>query len=169
MGLLAVGDTRGVPRGASDLVPVARQVLRRAAADEHDGVLLEVVALTGDVGTDLGAVRQPHAGNLAEGRVRLPGGLRHHARADAALLRGAGQCRGLHLRLGGDTALADELIDGGQRTSGFVPFHTTTVGGAAGPANRTRHGTGWRVPPQTRNPAWEAQLHGPPARFSSTC
>src|SRR5262249_2440419 len=115
--LLAVGHAGGVERGADDLVPVARQVLGRSAADQHDGVLLEVVPFTGDVGADLRAVRQPHASNLAESRARLPGGLRHPARADAPLLRCAGERRGLHLRLGGDAALADELIDGRHCTS----------------------------------------------------
>src|SRR5207302_9819094 len=131
--LLAIGDAGSVQRGPNDLVAVARQVLRRAAANQNDGVLLEVVALAGDVGADLGAVGQPDTGNLAERRVRLPRGLRHHARADAPLLRRAGERRGLHLCLGGDTALADELIDGGQRTSGFIPLHTTTVGWARWP------------------------------------
>ena len=56
-GLLAVLDARGVERAADDLVADAREVLHTAAADEHDGVLLEVVALAGDVGGDLHAAR----------------------------------------------------------------------------------------------------------------
>src|SRR5579859_6450459 len=52
-GLLAVGDAARVERGADDLVAEARQVLDAAAADEHDRVLLEVVALARDVRADL--------------------------------------------------------------------------------------------------------------------
>src|SRR5277367_5721538 len=42
--LLAVADALGVQGAADDLVAHARQVAHPAAADEHDGVLLEVVA-----------------------------------------------------------------------------------------------------------------------------
>src|SRR3712207_8562335 len=52
-GLLAVADAGGVERPADDLVAHARQVLDAATAHEHDGVLLEVVALARDVGGDL--------------------------------------------------------------------------------------------------------------------
>src|SRR3954453_871060 len=70
-GLLAVLDTLGVERAADDLVADTGKVLHPAAADEHDRVLLEVVADTGDVSGDLDAARQAHAGDLAESRVRL--------------------------------------------------------------------------------------------------
>ena len=40
---------RGVERAADDVVANAREVLHAAAADEHDRVLLEVVALARDV------------------------------------------------------------------------------------------------------------------------
>src|SRR5437588_1090484 len=111
--LLAVAHAARVERGADHLVAEARQVLDAAAADEHDRVLLEVVALAGDVGPDLGAVRQPDARDLPKRRVRLLRGGRVDARADAALLRRAAERGCLRLRLGGLAALPDELIDGG--------------------------------------------------------
>ena len=80
-------DAGGVERPADDLVAHARQVLDAAAADEHDRVLLQVVALAGDVGGDLDRAGDAHARDLAQRRVRL---LRRHrvdARADAAPLR----------------------------------------------------------------------------------
>src|SRR5947209_1141164 len=85
-GLLAVRDAGGVERAANDLVAHARQVLDAAASHEHDRVLLEVVALARDVARDLHAVGQPHAGDLAQRRVRLlrRGGV--DADADAAAL-----------------------------------------------------------------------------------
>src|SRR4051812_49665784 len=82
-GLLAVAHAGGVERAAHDLVAHARQVLDAAAADEHDGVLLEVVALARDVGGDLDAARDAHAGDLAQRRVRLLGRRGVDARADA--------------------------------------------------------------------------------------
>src|SRR3954451_12372843 len=85
--LLAVAHAGGVERPAHDLVAHARQVLDAAAADEHHGVLLQVVPLARDVARDLHAVREPHAGDLPQSRVRLLRGGRVHARADAATLR----------------------------------------------------------------------------------
>src|SRR5947209_20184978 len=70
-GLLAVADAGRVERAAHDLVPDARQILHAATADEDDGVLLEVVPDTGDVGRDLDAAREAHARHLAQRRVRL--------------------------------------------------------------------------------------------------
>src|SRR5207302_372069 len=111
-GLLAVRDAAGVEGGADDLVAEAGEILDTAAADEHDRVLLEVVALTRDVGADLHAVRETHARDLPERRVRLLRGRRVHARADAALLRRARERGCLGLRLGCLAALPDELIHG---------------------------------------------------------
>src|SRR3954451_4239874 len=86
-GLLAIRHAGGVQRAADDLVADARQVLDAAAAHEHDGVLLQVVALARDVDRDLHLVREPHAGHLAQSRVRLlrRGGV--DARAHPATLR----------------------------------------------------------------------------------
>src|SRR5919206_1070625 len=86
--LLAVGHAGRVERPADDLVAHARQVLDAAAADEHDGVLLQVVPLARDVGRDLHLVRQAHPAHLAQSRVRLLRRGRVHTRAHAALLRG---------------------------------------------------------------------------------
>src|SRR5215204_3734315 len=71
--LLAVLHALGVERPADDLVADAGEILHPAAADEHDRVLLEVVANARDVRGDLDAARQAHAGDLAEGGVRLLG------------------------------------------------------------------------------------------------
>src|SRR4051812_16138322 len=118
--LLAVGDTCGVEGSADDLVAHARKVLDSTATHEHDGVLLQVVALAGDVGRDFHPVRQPDAGDLAKRRVRLLRRGRVDARADTAALRRGdlllAALTGLEAR-GGDlllrllASLADELID----------------------------------------------------------
>src|SRR5512132_1047801 len=65
-GLLAVADAGGVERSAHDLVAHARQILDAATPHEHDRVLLEVVALAGDVGRDLDASGDADASNLAQ-------------------------------------------------------------------------------------------------------
>src|SRR5712691_2819360 len=93
--LLAAADALGVQGAADDLVPHPGQVADAAAAHQHDGVLLEVVADAGDVGGDLDVAGEPHPGNLAEGRVRLLGRCRINARADPAALRAALERRGV--------------------------------------------------------------------------
>src|SRR3954468_14180820 len=119
-GLLAVGHAGRVERPAHDLVAHARQILDAPTANEHDRVLLQVVALAGDVARDLHAVREPHAGDLPQSRVRLLRGGRVDARADPATL-GRGEdllaalarleTRRRELLLGLLAALSDQLID----------------------------------------------------------
>src|SRR3954454_12158287 len=111
--LLAVLDALGVQGAADDLVADAGEVLHPAAADEHDRVLLEVVTDTRDVGRDLDAAAQAHAGDLAEGGVRLLRGGGVDARADAASLGRTLQGRRLVLRHLVLAALADQLLNGG--------------------------------------------------------
>src|SRR4051794_19138112 len=117
--LLAVLDALGVERAADDLVADAGEVLHPAAADEHDGVLLEVVAHTRDVGRDLDAAREAHAGDLAEGGVRLLRGGGVDAGADTASLGRTLQGGCLVLRHLVLAALADQLVDRGHLV---VPF-----------------------------------------------
>src|ERR1044071_1901637 len=112
-GLLAVLHALGVERAADDLVADTGEVLHPAAADEHDRVLLEVVAHAGDVRRDLDAARQAHAGDLAEGGVRLLRGGRVDAGADTAALGRTLQGRRLGLRRLVLAALADQLVDRG--------------------------------------------------------
>src|SRR5437868_15395606 len=135
--LAPVADAGGVEPPADHLVAVARQVLDAAAADEHDRVLLQVVPLARNVGADLHAVRQPHAGNLAQRRVRLLRRLRHDARAYTPLLRSAAEGRGLDLRLGGGPAFPDQLVYG-RHVSLRLGVYATKVGGGRAPANRRR-------------------------------
>src|SRR5215207_3543598 len=111
--LLAVLDTLGVERAADDLVADSGEVLHPAAADEHDRVLLEVVAHARDVRRDLDAAREAHAGDLAEGGVRLLRGGGVDAGADTAALGRTLQGRRLGLRRLVLAALADQLVDRG--------------------------------------------------------
>src|SRR3546814_1185456 len=54
----------GVERAADDVIADARQVLHTTAADHHHRVLLQVMALAGNVAADLEAVGQEHGRHL---------------------------------------------------------------------------------------------------------
>src|SRR6516225_4013880 len=95
-GLLAVADALGVQGAADDLV-----------------------AHAGDVGGDLDLAGEPDPGHLAKRRVRLLGRGGVDARAHPAALRAGLERRGLVLGYLVLPALADQLLDRGQRVSIF--------------------------------------------------
>jgi hypothetical protein len=72
------------------------EVLNTTATDQHDGVLLQVMADTGNVRGDLDTIREADTGDLTQSRVRLLGGHGTDCSADTALL-GAVQIRILFL------------------------------------------------------------------------
>jgi len=80
-----------------DLVTNAWQVAHTTTAYQHDGVFLQVVSFTRDVGGDFDTAGETNACNLAQRGVGLLGGGGEHARADTATLRGPLQCRRLGL------------------------------------------------------------------------
>jgi hypothetical protein len=57
-------------------------------ADQHDGVLLEVVTFAADVGPNLLTVSKAHAGDFAEGGVRLLWGFGGYFDTNTSLERG---------------------------------------------------------------------------------
>src|SRR5690606_35879613 len=121
-GLLAVLHTLGVERAADDLVAHTREVLHTTAADEHHRVLLQVVALAGDVRRDLDLAGQANTRDLAQRGVRLLRGRGVHAGAHATTLRAPLEGRGLGL---GDlvaATLADQLVDGWHRPAFLVDY-----------------------------------------------
>src|SRR5207247_11231436 len=116
-GLLAVPDTGGVEGPPDDLVPDPGHVLHAAAADQHDGVLLKVVADPRDIGSDLYARSQPDPRHLPQGRVRLLGRGRVDARTDAAALRRPAKSGALRLAPRALAPGLDQLLDGGHSSS----------------------------------------------------
>src|SRR3990172_7184018 len=119
-------DARRIERAAHNVITHARQVLHAAAAHQDHRVLLEGVPFAWNIGRDLEAVRQAHAGDLAQRRVGFLRSLRADHGADPAFLRrafrllGAAllirvkrvlQSRSFALRLLGLASFADELID----------------------------------------------------------
>src|SRR6478736_2874611 len=114
--LLALGDAGAVQGAAHRVVAHARQILHAAPADEHHRVLLQVVALTADVAGDFVAVGEAHAGDLAQGRIRLLGRRGIDARAHAALLGGSPERRYLGFLCLRPARLPDELTRGRHRS-----------------------------------------------------
>ena len=91
----------GIEGAADDVVTDTGQVLDTAAADHNDGVLLQVVADTGDVSGNFVAVGQTDTGDLTQSGVRLLRGGGTDCGADASLLgrrldrsRGSSECSG---------------------------------------------------------------------------
>src|SRR3569623_1055689 len=111
VGLAAILDTLGVEHAAQDVVANARQVADAASADQHHAMLLEVVALAGNVADHLALVGQADLGHLAQRRVRLLRGRGIDTGADAALLRVLLHRRDLGLGLLRLATLADQLVD----------------------------------------------------------
>jgi len=72
--LLAIGDTGCIQRSTDDVVTHTGEILHAAATNEHDGVLLEVMADAWDIRGDLDAVGKPDAGYFTERRIGLLGG-----------------------------------------------------------------------------------------------
>src|SRR5919106_4976698 len=93
--LRAIAHARGIQRGADDLVAHPGKVLHPAPANEHDRVLLEVVADAGDICGDFDRRGEADASDLAKGRVRLLGRGRVDTGAHAPPLRRSPQSRRL--------------------------------------------------------------------------
>src|SRR6516162_7993330 len=97
---------------AQDVIAHAGQILHAAAADHHHRVLLQIVALAGNVADHFKAVGQPHLGDLAQRRVWLLWRRRVYAGADTALLRALLQRWHFPLRVLRHARLANELVNG---------------------------------------------------------
>src|SRR5207237_7502920 len=83
--LVAAIDARCVERAAHDVVAHTGQILHTSTANEHNRVLLEVMALARDVGGDLEAIGEAHTRNFAQVRVGLLWGGGVYGSADAWL------------------------------------------------------------------------------------
>src|SRR6476620_8814726 len=95
--LLTVLHTLGIEGATDDLVTDTRKVLNTTTANEHNGVLLQVVAYTGDVSGNFNATVEAHTCDLTQSRVRLLRGGRVNAGANTAAHRAAVQGRSLGL------------------------------------------------------------------------
>ena len=84
-----------IERAADDVVTHTRKVLDTAAADQNDGVLLQIVTDTGDVSGDLVTVRQTHTGDLTKCGVRLLRGGGHNLQEHSVVLIRGGRVKDL--------------------------------------------------------------------------
>jgi hypothetical protein len=84
------------------VVTNTRKVLYTTAADQHHGVLLKIVANTGDISGNLVAIGKAHTGDLTKCGVRLLRGGGTHSSAHASLLRGR--------QIGGDVLQGVEAL-----------------------------------------------------------
>src|SRR5205823_6370907 len=100
---------RSIQRPTNNVVANARQVLHTAATDQDDGVFLQIVADTGDVGCYFNPIGQTHTCYFAKGRIRLLWRLRIHASAYASLLRTFLQRRTTRLVFRFPSTLSNEL------------------------------------------------------------
>src|SRR5271157_4619305 len=98
--LFAVGHAGRIQRPANHVIPHTGEVLHTAPANQHDGVLLQVVTYARNISRHFDPVGQPHARHLSQRRIRLLGGGSVDARAYSALLRAAieRRARGLPAR-----------------------------------------------------------------------
>src|SRR5438477_6049308 len=109
--LLAIGDAGGIERAAHNVIAHSRQIFHAAAADKHDGVLLQVVAHARNVRRHLNAVGQAHARHFAQRRIRLLRRLRVNPGAYPALLGTLTQRRTRCLILGRRPPLPHQLME----------------------------------------------------------
>jgi hypothetical protein len=125
--LPATVDTRSVERAANDVIPNTWKVLNPTATDHYDRMLLEVVPFARDVRGNLEPVRQTHARNLTERRVRLlrSGGI--HTSTHPSTLRTLLQCRARGLGGYPLSPLPYQLVDCRQTSlfnrSGLIPAY----------------------------------------------
>jgi hypothetical protein len=80
--------TYQIQRSTDEMIPHTGTILTTSSAHQHHAVLLDVVALAGDIGGDRTSGRQPHTGGLALARVGLLGPRDADLEADSLPLRG---------------------------------------------------------------------------------
>jgi hypothetical protein len=118
--LLAVGDAGGIQRSTHYVVANAGKVLYAASADQHNRVLLQVVADARDVRGDFNPICEAHAGHFAQGGIRLFGRLRINTRTHATALWRRLQGRAGRLVIRRRPAFSNQLIE--CRQSKFLYF-----------------------------------------------
>ena len=69
--LHALGNASSIESAADDVVTYAREIADLAAADQHNRVLLQVVADTRDVAGTFDVVRQTNTRNFTQSGIRL--------------------------------------------------------------------------------------------------
>lgn len=97
---------------ANDVITNAGQVLHTTAADQHNGVLLQVMPFSRNVGVYFHSVGEAYTSHLPQSRVRLLRAHRPHACADPSSLRTAMKRRGFNLLSLLPSPILNQLVDG---------------------------------------------------------
>jgi hypothetical protein len=84
--LAAISNPRSVEAAANRVVAHTREILYTTAANQHNRVLLQVVAFTTDIRGNFIAVNKTYTAHFTQGRVRLLRRRGVNASTNAALL-----------------------------------------------------------------------------------
>src|SRR4051812_43932730 len=158
--LLAILYPLRVKHAAQNVVAHTGQVLHPAATDHHHRVLLQIVALAGNVPDHLETVGQPNLRDFAKCRVGLLRRRRVDAGTHPTLLRTLLKRGHLLFRMLRDARFADELVDSRHR---LLPH-------PAGLPPRCREGnrTGQFIPTRKTEERLPAAMRSAPARSRLT-
>src|SRR5690625_3137694 len=129
--LLTILHAGGVKGSTNDVILHTRKVLHTTAPHQHNGVLLQVVPLAGDVGNHLDAVRQANLRDLPKCRVRLLRRRRVNARTNATLLRIRPQSGGFCSLGLGLSPLTNQLLNSRHYSSSKLELVLTITADAA--------------------------------------
>ena len=110
--VLTILNTSRIQTTTHHVVTHTRQILYTTAAQQHDRVLLQVMAFTTDVANHLKTVGQANLGDFTQRRVRLLWSCGVHTSTNTALLRRTFQGRNLTFFYDCNTRFADQLING---------------------------------------------------------
>ena len=64
--LFAGGNAGGIVNAPDNMITDARQILNPAAADQNNGMFLQIVSFARDVSGDFHAIGKPHPGDFAQ-------------------------------------------------------------------------------------------------------
>ncbi len=93
------------------MITNTRKVLYTTTANKDDGVLLEIMSFTANVGDHFFAIGQTDLGNFTKSRVRLLRRTSHYLKTNTTTLRAAVEGTRLGLLFRSNASFADELID----------------------------------------------------------
>ena len=112
--LFSTFHSTGILHTTDDVITDTGKVLHSATPYEYNGVLVEVVALSGDVRRNLETVTKPYTGNLTESRVGLFRCRSVHTGTNTLLLWAIFESRSLGLLYLLLAPFSHQLINGGQ-------------------------------------------------------
>jgi len=113
-GVLAILHSNGIQSSPHHMVANPREVLDTSTADQNDGVLLQIVSNTGDIGGNLDPVGKPDTCYFAQRGVWFLRSRRIDSRANSPALGTPLQSRTLRLVTNLLSARLNQLIEGRQ-------------------------------------------------------